>query len=120
MEIDSSSNKDALEQLAWAKERRGEGFIGTANFASYYEILIYGVGTGCQQAVMIDLRDGKLYGVPIECPACADDEEYIDFRVNSKLLYNTYCLKGKTIKYTLWDEQNKNFKEIIKLTSRKN
>lgn len=46
---------------------------------------------------MIDLRDGKVYGLPIDCPACGyGPEEFYDFEKNSFLFVNTYCGdKGK-------------------------
>lgn len=118
--INQLSNKHVLGQLEYATSK-GYSFKGTANFASFYEILIYGVGTGCEQAVMIDLRDGKVYGVPIDCPSCISEDEkdeYIDFKVSSQLIINTICSDHKEQIFHYWSEGKKEFtstKKTIKL-----
>jgi hypothetical protein len=112
IKINRSSDKNALLQLDYALNDRGEIRHNKINFASNYEIITYGVGAGCQQGVMVDLRDGKVYGLPIGCPACDDGtEEYFDFKNNSLLFVNTYCDfdKGKSTKKYVWSEKNKKF-----------
>lgn len=109
--INQTSDKNALNQLDYANSK-DYNFNGVANFASFYEILIYGVGTGCQQAVMIDLRDGKVFGVPTDCPACNSEDEYIDFKVNSKLIINTICTEHKEQIFNVWDEKLKKFRSL--------
>lgn len=113
LKINQTSDKNALNQLDYANSK-DYNFNGVANFASFYEILIYGVGTGCQQAVMIDLRNGKVYSVPIDCPACDSEDEYIDFKVNSKLIINTICTERKEQIFNVWDEELKKFRSLKK------
>jgi hypothetical protein len=113
VKINPNSNKSSLDQLQWAIDNRGLEIGGTANFASNYQIIDFGVGTGCFQAVMIDLRDGKVYGVPVNCPACTEgNEDYIDFKVNSLLFVNTYCLASKKKAYFIWNEDLKKFQSV--------
>ena len=63
---------------------------------------------------MIDLRDGKVYGLPIDCPACGyGPEEFYDFEKNSFLFVNTYCGdKGKKNNFYIWSEKKKVFEKI--------
>src|SRR5665647_1164391 len=95
VKIDKSSNKDALGQLEYATEQ-GVIQTGKVGFASNYEMIIYGVGSGCEQGIMIDVRDGKVYSLPIDCPACDEgNDELYSYRKNSQLFINTFCLDGK-------------------------
>ena len=114
VKINKGSEKHALGQLDYALNNRGEVRQNKINFASNYEILCYGVGTGCQQGVMIDLRDGKVYGLPIDCPACGyGPEEFYDFEKNSFLFVNTYCGDiGKKNNFYIWSEKKKVFEKI--------
>jgi len=115
VKINKLSNKDALSQLDYAQEQ-GLVRTGKVGFASNYEMIIYGVGSGCEQGVMIDVRDGKVYGLPIECPACDEgNDELYEYRKDSRLFINTYCLDGKkkTV-YQVWDENEKKFNVLQK------
>ena len=116
VKINKGSEKHALGQLDYALNNRGEVRQNKINFASNYEILCYGVGTGCHQGVMIDLRDGKVYGLPIDCPVCNYGlEEFYDFQKNSFLFVNTYCLdEGKKTNFYIWSEKKKIFEKINK------
>ncbi len=121
VKINKSINKHAVGQLEYGIEK-GYALRYKIDFASYYNIFTYGVGTGCSQGVMIDLRDGTVYSLPIECPACLEGpDEDIDYRKNSLLFVNTYCPNQsypddgdpddgvkKTEKY-LWSEKMKKF-----------
>lgn len=71
IKINKKSDKHALGQLFYALNEKGVVRQNKINFASYYEILTYSVGAGCEQGVIIDLRDGKVYSLPIDCPALA-------------------------------------------------
>ena len=115
VEIDKSSNKDALGQLEYATEQ-GVIQTGKVGFASNYEMIIYGVGSGCEQGIMIDVRNGKVYSLPIECPACDEgNDELYSYRKDSRLFINTFCLDGKkkTVFY-VWDENDKKFNVLQK------
>lgn len=37
---------------------------GKANFAGYYQVITWGCGSCCQEGVMIDTRDGRIYELP--------------------------------------------------------
>jgi hypothetical protein len=114
VKINKRSEKGALGQLDYALNSKGEVRLNKINFASNYEIVSYGVGSGCSQGVMIDLRDGMVYGLPIDCPACDDGpEEFFDFKKNSFLFVNTFCSeKGKKTNYYLWSEKKKKFEKL--------
>jgi len=119
VKTNKSSNKDALGQLEYALGQ-GEVKTGKVGFASFYEMIIYGVGSGCSQGVMIDVRDGKVYSLPIDCPACEEgNEELCDFRKDSRLFINNYCLdnKKKTVFY-VWDESQKKFNVVQNKTTK--
>jgi hypothetical protein len=112
LKINQESNIHALGQLDYAINTKGESIINKIDFASNYEILIYGVGTGCQQGVMIDLRDGKVYSLPIECPACGSGE-YIEYRKDSRLFINRYCQNNdQKNNYYEWIDSKKKFIKI--------
>jgi hypothetical protein len=120
VKINKSSNKNALGQLEYGI-KKGYPLTYKIDFASYYEIFTYSVGTGCSQGVMIDLRNGTVYSLPIDCPACLEgtDDEYYNFKKNSLLFVNTYCPNQsypddgvkKTDQY-LWSEKMKKFIKI--------
>ena len=114
LKINQESDIHALGQLDYAINTKGESLTNKIDFASNYEILIYGVGTGCQQGVMIDLRDGKVYSLPIECPACESGiGEYIEYRKDSRLFINRYCENNnKKNNYYEWIESKKKFFQI--------
>ena len=121
VEINKNINKHAVGQLEWGMNKTGKRLQFEIAFASYYGIYLYGVGTGCSQGVMIDLRNGTVYSLPIECPACVEepDVDIIDCRKNSLLFVNTYCPNQswpddgvrKNDKY-LWSEKTKKFIKI--------
>jgi len=121
VEINKNINKHAVGQLEYGMNKNGSRLQFEIAFASYYGIYTYGVGTGCSQGVMIDLRNGTVYSLPMECPACVEepDVDIIDYRKNSLLFVNTYCPNQswsddgvrKNNKY-LWSEKTKKFIKI--------
>jgi len=115
VDINPNSGSGPLGQLFYAIDRRGREPDGRISFASFYEFVLFGVGTGCWQGVSIDLRDGKVYGLPINCPACIVGE-YVDFRVDSQLLVNTICdgtgIDWQATYYYKWNEKRKTFEEV--------
>lgn len=57
--VDLSSHPDART----FRTRLREGAKQGANFAGHYAVVWWGCGTECQEALVIDLRTGKVYGL---------------------------------------------------------
>lgn len=109
--INSTKEPGAWDQLEYAIQNKDVQLSWKANFALNYETVIYGVGTGCEQGVMVDIRNGKIYSLPLGCPACPTyDVEYYDYDLNSYNFTTTYCENEVPIvtKYT-WDELKEEF-----------
>lgn len=110
------------------------------DFASYYITIIWGCGTGCINGVMVDVRDGKVYDLPLDssnaysgCFANAtndDKEERYEINKNSTLFITRICeeldtkkpnqkLQTKTYFVNIWNEKTKKFKLEKKVTIKK-
>jgi hypothetical protein len=103
------------------------------DFAGYYITIFWGCGMGCVSGVMVDVRDGKIYELPLseetvnyECYADnnPEDDEGVIFKPFSRLFVTTKCwhseiegsnnLKQSQIYYVnVWNEQKKKF-ELLK------
>lgn len=101
------------------------------DFASYYTIIIWGCGTGCINGAMVDVRDGKVYDLPLS-PTNAysgcfnnaindDKEDRYEINKNSSLFITSVCeeadtkkanqkLQTKTYFVNMWNEKIKKFK----------
>jgi hypothetical protein len=101
------------------------------DFASYYTTIIWGCGTGCINRAMVDVRDGKVYDLPLDasnaysgCFANAtndDKEDRYEINKNSLLFITNVCqesdakkenqkLQTKTYFVNIWNEKTKKFK----------
>jgi hypothetical protein len=120
--IDFNSNEYALDY----KTRLSEGYNSSeVNFANFYIAITWGCGMGCVYGMMVDIRDGKIYDLPLgedvtnsACPS--DDGERITFEGNSNLLTVLSCTEirdenSNIISYkrrqynNIWDEEKKEF-----------
>lgn len=101
------------------------------DFASYYTTIIWGCGTGCINGAMVDVRDGKVYDLPLNsnnaysgCFANAtndDKEDRYEINKNSSLFITRICEEADTKKpnqkrqtktyfVNIWNEKTKKFK----------
>jgi len=103
-------------------------------FASYYVTSTWGCGGGCITGVMIDVRDGKVYDLPINedtsyngcfSQDISKDDRY-KFQKDSGLLITSVCSEISVVgtdKYKdekeyfifIWDETKKKFNLIKKI-----
>jgi hypothetical protein len=140
--LDFTSNKTAkLFKTAITQSYK----TAKIDFASYYTTVIWGCGTGCINGAMVDVRDGKVYDLPLDfsnaysgCFANAtndDKEDRYEINKNSSLFITRICeesdakkpnqkLQTKTYFVNIWNEKTKKFKlekkvivkETIKIT----
>jgi hypothetical protein len=117
-----------------------EGYrLGNPDFAGYYVIITWGCGTGCILGAMVDVRDGRIYNLPLDeelsyvlgddCEFCklrSEDERY-SYRINSSLFVTSTCTledipNSKNSRYVrffyinVWNEKLKKFELIDKVT----
>ncbi len=100
---------------------------GKVDFASYYITTIWGCGADCISGVMVDVRDGKIYDLPLGEDAglmSCDSEEKTTYTATSSLFVTTTCheteientpnyKEEKTFFINMWNEPKKKF-ELIK------
>lgn len=106
----------------------------TPDFASYYVTRTWGCGGGCITGVMIDVRDGKIYDLPIDEETSLnncysqdrDKDDRYKFQENSRLLITSVCSEIPVVgtdKYKdekeyfmfVWDETKKKFNLVKKI-----
>jgi hypothetical protein len=96
----------ALESKT-AKQYRSvirQEFREKANFAGHYRVGIWGCGTDCRNFAIIDKETGAVYTMPgVEeiSGVMGNDDERVDFRLDSKLLvisgcFNDDCMSDDT------------------------
>lgn len=91
---------------------------GTPDFASYYITVIFGCGTSCIMGMMMDVRDGKIYGLPLgEETSCMFAEDRAIFNLNSRLFIASICKESpeaENVYYHafVWNEQKKDFEKV--------
>lgn len=121
------------------KTRITEGYrSGKIDFAGHFITILWGCGTSCISGVMVDVRDGNIYDLPIDeftayigCYQNDEDldNERINYLPNSKLLITMSCSQTeienspnlkqeKTYYINIWDDIKKKFvsKKQIKRT----
>lgn len=96
------------------------------NFASYYVITTWGCGSGCVTGVMVDIRDGLVYSMPVD-KDWGGNGTYIESKKESNVLITVAVVQSpsgeveETRKYWEWDEDLKKFrfiKEEVELTDK--
>lgn len=84
------------------RTRLKEAASGAVNFAGSFVIAIWGCGTGCVRAAVINAKTGAVYfpgelsGTAAAAGNWAGDKETLEFKPNSRLL----ILRGKPGNYT--------------------
>lgn len=88
------------------------------NFAGFYVTSIFGCGASCLMGFMVDVRDGKIYDLPLgEENSCLFAEDRASYNWMSRLFIAAVCkenLEDKKVYYKayLWDEDKKEFEKI--------
>jgi len=88
------------------------------DFAGHYVMSIFGCGAGCIMGFMVDVRDGKIYDLPLgEENSCLFAEDRALGNATSRLFIAGVCkenLDDKKVYYKayLWDEDKKEFANI--------
>ena len=130
-------NFQSNQEAKYFKTRITEGYkSGKVDFAGYYITIIWGCGTGCINGVMVDIRDGKIYDLPLGeefyyagCSSNNEDEQEDDslnYFKNSRLFITTVCSENeientnnvkqeKSYFINIWNEQKKKFELSKKL-----
>ncbi|SFN07489.1 hypothetical protein SAMN05421594_0826 [Chryseobacterium oleae] len=91
---------------------------GTPNFASYYITVIFGCGASCIMGMMMDVRDGKIYGLPLgEETSCLFADDRAIFYPDSRLFIASICRESNEAENVyyhafVWNEQKKVFEKV--------
>lgn len=113
--LDFSSDEGAYNFRTRIKEAYESG---TPNFASYYITVIFGCGTSCIMGMMMDVRDGKIYGLPLgEETSCLFADDRAIFNPGSRLFIASICRESnedERIFYHafVWNEKKKIFEAV--------
>lgn len=113
--LDFSSNETAK----YFKTRIIEAYkTNKTDFASYYIGVIFGCGADCVMGFIIDVRDGKIYDLPLgEEHYCSYSQDKAICKQNSRLFISNICKEdsehGKVYyDVSLWDETKKKFEKV--------
>lgn len=88
------------------------------DFAGHYVLSIFGCGASCIMGFMVDVRDGKIYDLPLgEENSCLFAEDRALAKASSKLFIAGVCKENPDsmkvyYKAYLWNEDTKEFAEI--------
>lgn len=90
---------------------------GDPDFASYYITVVFGCGASCIMGLMMDVRDGKIYWLPLgEENSCLFAEERAIYNVKSRLFISGICKESpedEKVYYNafVWNEEKKVFEK---------
>ncbi|NQX38704.1 hypothetical protein SAMN05421820_101735 [Pedobacter steynii] len=119
-----SSGKAAIDWQSYPeaktfKTRITEGYKNEAvDFAGHYVSVVFGCGAGCVLGFMVDVRDGKIYALPLgEENSCFFMEDAALMVPDSRLFISAVCKEAaesekRYYKAYLWDEEQKSFGKI--------
>ncbi|SDG51045.1 hypothetical protein SAMN05421827_107121 [Pedobacter terrae] len=88
------------------------------DFAGYYVVSVFGCGASCIMGFMVDVRDGKIYDLPLgEENSCLFAEDRAMGNLKSRLFIAGVCKENqddKKVYYKayLWDEDKKEFGKV--------
>ena len=88
------------------------------DFAGYYVMSIFGCGASCIMGFMVDVRDGKIYDLPLgEENSCLFAEDRALGNATSRLFIAGVCkenLEDTKVYYKayLWNEDKKEFEKV--------
>lgn len=112
--LDFSSNESAK----YFKTRITEAYASDRiDFASYYISVIFGCGASCIAGFIMDVRDGKIYDLPLgEENSCLFAEDRALFKPHSRLFISGICKESPEdekvyYKAFVWNEDHKIFEK---------
>jgi hypothetical protein len=112
--LDFSSNEGAK----YFKTRITEAYASDRiDFASYYISVIFGCGASCIAGFIIDVRDGKIYDLPLgEENSCLFAEDRALFKPQSRLFISGVCKESPEDEKIynnafVWNEDHKIFEK---------
>lgn len=98
------------------RTRIAEGYKNEpVNFAGHYVGVVFGCGGGCVLGFMVDVRDGKMYALPLgEENSCFFMEDAALMRPDSRLFISAVCKEDAEsakvyYKAYVWNEEEKTF-----------
>lgn len=99
--VNYDDNESAKEFKSQIEKKVKEG----ANFAGHYTVVLWDCGTSCQTGVVVDLINGRVYGLPSKIITCG-----VEFQIDSSLLivnYDKDCVNDPNVgqvrtKYYIW------------------
>ncbi|PWS32582.1 hypothetical protein [Pedobacter paludis] len=113
--IDWSSYPEAKD----FKTRITEAYTSNeVSFAGNYVLARFGCGASCIMGFMVDVRDGKIYDLPLgEENSCSFAEDRAICKTNSRLFISSICKEkpeSTKVYYLayLWNEDKKEFNSI--------
>lgn len=127
VEVQELVNKAPLDfssypEAKFFKTRITEAYNqGTSiDFGGHYIGTIFGCGASCIMGFMVDVRDGKIYDLPLgEQNMCFWDIDKAISKSDSRLFISAICKENensKTANYIayVWNEEEKNFENVDK------
>ncbi|MFC4211857.1 hypothetical protein ACFOWA_11725 [Pedobacter lithocola] len=113
--IDWSSYPEAKD----FKTRITEAYkTNDVNFAGHYITSVFGCGASCLMGFMVDVRDGKIYDLPLgEENSCLFAEDRALYNWMSRIFIAGVCkqnIEDKKVYYKayLWNEDKKDFEKV--------
>lgn len=110
---------ESLSGASEFKTRITEAYAtNDVNFAGHYILSVFGCGASCIMGFMVDVRDGKIYDLPLgEENSCLFAEDRALCKPTSKLFIAGVCKENQDstkvyYKAYLWDEDKKEFQKI--------
>ncbi|WP_266156307.1 hypothetical protein [Dyella silvatica] len=101
--LPSSTVAEPVLESKTAKQYRSvirQEFREKANFAGHYRVAIWGCGTDCRNFAIIDKQTGAVYtmpGIDEISGVMGNDDERVDFKLDSKLLLISGCFNDDCI-----------------------
>lgn len=106
------------ESAKYFKTRITEAYASDRiDFASYYISVIFGCGASCIAGFIMDVRDGKIYDLPLgEENSCLFAEDRALFKPQSRLFISGICKESPEdekvyYKAFVWNEDHKIFEK---------
>lgn len=112
--LDFSSDEGAYNFRTRIQEAYASG---SPDFASYYITVIFGCGASCIMGMMMDVRDGKIYGLPLgEETSCLFADDRAIFYPDSRLFIASICRESNEAENVyyhafVWNEEKKDFEK---------
>jgi len=124
LDVEPSSARAPIDWSSYPKAQDFKTRITEAykanevSFAGNYVLATFGCGASCIMGFMVDVRDGKIYDLPLgEENSCLFAEDSVICKTNSLLFISSICkekLESTKVYYLayLWNENKKEFSSL--------